>query len=161
MEGEFRDRRFVPNGTKQYEIKQLWDLHHEILRRVALGYQNTEIGQDLGITPQTVSNVRNSQLARGKLALMHQQMDEEALDIATRIQEFAPKALDLLEKIIEGEAGASLSIRAKYAHLHLGRAGYGEVKKITSLNANLSREDIEKIKERARIARDTIEGELA
>src|SRR5712691_5759021 len=117
------DNRFVPK--RKYDIKALWNKHHEIVRRVALGQSNIEIAEALDCTPQTLSNVKNSPMARDKIDLFRAELDAETLDIAQRIQDFAPKALQLLEDVIEGRyEDASLSLRTKYASAHLGRAGF-------------------------------------
>jgi len=141
------DRRFVEKRT--YEVKSLWQNHEQMLRMVALGHSNEHIAAQCGVTAQTVSNVRNSPIAKGKLEQLRQALDAEAIDIGARINEFAPQALRLLEEVISGEVEAPIAIRAKYASIHLGRAGFGEVKKIASVNTHLTRDDIEAIKLRA------------
>ena len=74
--------------------------------------------------------------------------------IRQRIQTTALEALRLLEDLITGRIPASIALRAKYAHLHLGRAGYGVINKTstTSLSQHLTREDIEQLKLRASLA---------
>lgn len=141
------DKRFVER--RSYNIKTLWQQHDLMLRMIALGRQNVEIAEALGCSAQQVSNVRNSPVAKLKLADLRQQLDEEAIDIGARIQEFAPTALAVLEDVIAGRTEATIAIRAKYASAHLGRAGYGEVKKVASINTHLSRDDIEAIKQRS------------
>lgn len=141
------DRRFV--AKRNYEIKSLWANHEQMLRLVALGHSNEHIAQTCGVTSQTVSNVRNSPIAKGKLEQLRGALDAEAIDIGARIQEFAPVALRLLEDVISGEVEAPIAIRAKYASVHLGRAGHGEVTKIASVSTHLTRDDIEAIKLRA------------
>jgi Bacterial regulatory proteins, luxR family len=141
------DRRFVAKRT--YEIKSLWQNHEQMLRMVALGHSNADIAEACGVTSQTVSNVRNSPIAKTKLSTLREALDSEAIDIGARINEFAPVALKLLEEVISGEVEAPIAIRAKYASVHLGRAGFGEVKKIASVNTHLTRDDIEAIKLRA------------
>jgi hypothetical protein len=74
-----------------------------------------------------------------------------------RIQEFASVALTVLEDIITGKLPASLALRAKYAHLHLGRAGYGVINKTSTMSQHLTREDIEAIKDRATSAQADIQ----
>jgi predicted transcriptional regulator len=146
------DKRF--KDARKYNIKKLWELHANIAQQVSLGKTNIEIADELQITPQTVSNVRNSPIGKQKVELLTAEMDAETVDIGRRIREFAPKALEYLERIIEGrEPGASVALRAKYAAQHLGRAGYGEITKVHSLNATVTREDIEAIKSRALEAR--------
>lgn len=147
------DKRF--KDARKYNIKKLWELHSAIAENVALGKTNVEISEQLNITPQTVSNVRNSPIGRDKVQILTAAMDAETIDIGRRIREFAPKALEYLEKIIEGrEPGASTALRAKIASNHLARAGYGEITKVHSLNATVNKDDIEEIKQRAMEARN-------
>jgi hypothetical protein len=141
------DRRFVEK--RQYEVKTLWEKHHSMLRMLALGHSNADIASAHGVTDQSVSNLRNSPVAKAKLLTLRETLDSEAIDIGARINEFAPVALKLLEDVISGEVEAPIAIRAKYASTHLGRAGFGEVHKVASINTHLSRDDIELIKMRA------------
>lgn len=147
MQEKDQDGRFVER--RQYNVKRLWEKHHEMLRQVTLGRTNVEIAESIGCTPQTVSNVRNSPLAREVLDQRMQQLDEQTYDMTERLKEFAPVAMRLLEEVIEGRHGASIALRARYADKHLGRVGYGEIKKIASMHEHLTREDIEAIKLRA------------
>jgi transcriptional regulator with XRE-family HTH domain len=141
------DKRFVEK--RHYEVKSLWQNHEQMLRMVALGCSNEQVAQACGVTAQTVSNVRNSPVAQGKLLQLRSSLDAEAIDIGAKINEFAPVALKLLEEVISGQIDAPIAIRAKYASIHLARAGFGEVKKIASVNTHLTRDDIEVIKQRA------------
>ena len=146
------DKRF--KDARKYNIKKLWSLHAQITEQVALGKTNVEIAQALDITPQTISNVRNSPIGKEKVEILTAAMDAETVDIGRRIREFAPKALEYLERIIEGrEPGASVALRAKIASNHLARAGYGEITKVHSLNATVTKDDIEEIKSRALAAK--------
>ena len=148
LDGRFTQRR-------QYNVQALWEKHHEITRQVVLGRTNGAIAEDIGCTPQTISNVRNSPLAKQEIDRLSGMRDEETMAIARRIEEFAPIALDLIENIVRGRVpGASIALRAKLAGGQLNRAGYGEVHKVHSVHATLSRQDIEDIKQRALEARD-------
>ena len=145
------DARFV--AGRRYNVQALWEKHHEIVRQVVMGRSNGDIAQKLGCTPQTVSNVRNSPIAKEEIERLSAGRDEMTMSIAQRIEDFAPIALDLIEKIVRGRVpGASIALRAKMANSQLARAGYGEVQKVHSVHATLSRTDIEGIKERARDA---------
>lgn len=143
-----RERR---NGaSRQYNIKELWDKHREIARQLVLGGTNVSIAETLNITPQTVSNVRNSPLGQAELQRLHAGRDDEVVNIAKRIDEFAPIALELLEDIMTGrQPGASVALRAKVASGHLARAGYGEVHKVHALHGYVTKNDLEEIKARA------------
>jgi transcriptional regulator len=148
-DSHLRDRRFreLRGGT---DIKQLWDHHHEILRLIVLGHTNVHIAEMLGCTPQNVSDTRNSPLGREFIERGRAARDAEMANIAARISAHIPKALKLLEDIIDGNyEGASLSLRAKYASMHLGRGGFGEITKTATMNAHLSADEIGAIKNRA------------
>lgn len=146
------DRRFVPK--RSYEVKNVWEHHQQMLRLVALGHSNNAVAEATGVTPQTISNLRNSPIAQPRLEHFRKELDREAIDIGAKITAFAPTALRLLEDIITGEVEAPIAIRAKYASAHLGRAGYAEIRKVASINTHLTRDDIEAIKQRALMAAD-------
>lgn len=144
------DRRFSPTRSNSYNIKQVWAHHHEIVRMVVLGMSNVEIAEKLNITPQTVSNVRNSPLVDDIIKKLMAERDADAVSVAKRIEAFTPVAVQLLEGVIAGNVpGASIALRAKYADRHLARTGYGVVTKVQSLHGTLSKDDIEDIKARA------------
>jgi len=140
------DKRFKEKPTG---IKQLWEIHSEMIRMIVLGQSNDEIGEQTGYRSNTVSLIRNSPLVRERVEVFKNALDARTLDIAKRIQETAPKALKLLEEIIEGKVEVPVAIRAKYASEHLDRAGYGPLRKTVSLNGQISKEDMDRIKERA------------
>lgn len=150
------DKRFKPPEVrKTWQVSKVWELHDEIKRRILLGQKNTIIAETLGCTPQTVSNVRNSDVIQDQLAIMRGARDAYSVDIAREIQEFAPQALDLLRKVIKGEgpgAAAAIHTRAKEANNWLDRAGHSAVRKhdIRGVHAVLTSEDLKEIKERAK-----------
>jgi hypothetical protein len=153
------DRRF--NGApktfrvkprKGFRVSKVWELHEEISRRLVLGEKATKVAEDLGCTPATVSNVRNSPIIQDRMAIMKGARDAKTVDIARDIQEFAPKALELLKDIVLGKglgANASASLRAKEANGFLDRAGFAPVRREQHMHAHLSSEDIDAIKQRA------------
>ena len=142
------DGRFAPR--RQYNVQALWERHHEITRQVVLGRTNAAIAAAIGCTPQTISNVRNSPLAKSEIERLSGARDEDTMSIARRIEEFAPIALQVIEDIVRGQVpDASIALRAKLAGGQLARAGYGEVQKVHSVHTTLSRSDIEDIKARA------------
>jgi hypothetical protein len=147
------DRRKRKNGRRRtWQVSKIWDLHHEIKRRILLGQKNTIIAEALGCTPVTVSNVRNSPIIQDQLAIMQGARDANTVDIAREIQEFAPEALKLLKDIVRGEGvgkNASTALRAKEANGFLDRAGHVPIRKEQHVHAHLTPEEIEGIKERA------------
>jgi hypothetical protein len=151
--GRTRDRRRALPGTrKTWQVGQVWELHEEIKRRILLGQKNVDVAEAVNCTPQTVSNVRNSPVIQDELALMKGARDAYTVDIARDIQEFAPKALELLKQVINGTGeaqAASMSLRTKSAESWLDRAGHGAIRKEAVIHQHLTKEEILSIRERA------------
>lgn len=87
---------------------------------------------------------------------------ELTTEIYQRILLFAPVALKVLEDIISGELPAPIALRAKYASLHLGRAGFPSITKVDAahFNQHLTSADVELIKQRASLATQESSSEL-
>jgi len=148
------ERRVDPSKKKTFEISTMWEIHHEIVRRLLIGQKVVNIAKDLNISEATVSYTRNSPVVRDKLEIMKGARDAETLDLAKRIRENAPQSLRLLEDIISGEVdGVSIGIglRAREANTMLARSGFGPIQNIKGaiLHGHYSREEIEDIKKRA------------
>jgi hypothetical protein len=146
------DHRRNDAGRKTYDIKQVWQRNHEILRLALLGHKNVEIAGILNISPQTVSNTLNSQLGMEKLASMRAERDSESIEVAAEVKKLFPKALEIYEQILEDESGeASLELKLKAANTVLmDLGGHKSPVKVQNehLHAHLTREDIEAIKRR-------------
>lgn len=152
--GFLSDQRYAIQ--RKYEVKHLREMHEEICRLLILGFNNQQIAAKVGTTAQMVSNTRNSELGRKRIAELSGQRDADAVQMRKRIDEFADISQDLLEDIIAGKyEEASLAMRAKYADRHLSRAGHGTISKNVGISAHLSGEQIEEIKANAiKAARD-------
>jgi hypothetical protein len=92
------DNRRNPDGNQNYDVTRIWESHNEIIRLLVAGVSPTAIARTLNITTQTVSNVRNSPLAQQRISELAAQRDAEAIDIAKRVAEIAPLAVDVLKK---------------------------------------------------------------
>jgi len=159
------DMRFSPPGeVKTFRVSKLWEIHHEIARRISLGEGNVEIAEALSVSPAMVSYTRNSKPIKDKVDILRGSMDADTIDLGILIQKSAPRALQLLENIIDGKhTEASIALRARVADKHLDRAGYSPIKKLQVASTHLTAEDIEAIKERSRqsaIVAGIIEGEV-
>ena len=146
----FPDKRRT--GQSKQKVKHLWERQHRILRLCHQGFSNVEVAAMVGVTPQNVSDIKNSQLGQQKLNVMKANSDLDALEGKDRIDAMVTPSMKFLEDIIlaQGEAeGASLALRAKYADKHLSRAGFGEIRKVAQMSGKLSSADIMQIKERA------------
>lgn len=126
-----------------------WDHHHEIVRRLLLGQKAVDIAHDLGLHPQTVSNVRNSPLVQRQLAVLQQQRTEEAVTIAEQIREIAPKAVQALDDAMS-DPDSPWNAKVAAAKDVLDRAGYAPVRRTENVNAHLTLEELEAIKARAK-----------
>lgn len=145
------DKRRIPVGQprKAWQVTDMWDVHREIARRIALGQKNTIISEALNCTKEMVSMVRNSPVVREHTELIQAAADADTVDVARRIVEMAPKALDVLEEILEDEERASLALKARVAESILDRAGNSKIQKVQTLSTHLTFDQLQAIKARA------------
>lgn len=145
------DLRRRPRGQRRtFEVNKMWELHHEITRRLLLGQKNVDIARALHITEATVSYTRNSKIVQGQLSMMKAARDADSIDLARDIREKAPKALRVLEGILDdnGETIA-MGLVARTAESWMDRAGYAAPKRVEALVAHLTADEIERIKKEA------------
>jgi hypothetical protein len=96
------DHRRNPDGNQTYDVTRLWESHGEVCRLIAAGVKsNIKIATLLGITPQTVSNIRNSPIAQAKIAELIAARDKDAMDVARRVAELAPLAVDVMKQNLQ------------------------------------------------------------
>lgn len=141
---------------KGWQVAEMWDRHHEIARRIILGQSNVEIGEALNVTPQQVSNVRNSPVVQDKITIMRAARDAGTIDLAKEIADLAPIALQRVREALEtGQVlGRELSGSAimKEANGIVDREIGKPTQRIDTRNVHghFTMDDIERIKERAR-----------
>lgn len=144
-------RLSLPETKRSFRVGNLWEIHHEIARRLSLGEKNVDIAEALNVSPQMVSYTKNSKVVEDKVAIMQGAMDADTVDLGVRINKFAPIALQYLEDLVSGkEKDVSAALRARYADKHMDRAGYSPVKRIAKVSAHLTAGEIEEIKDRSR-----------
>ena len=135
---------------KTFEVSEMWELHHEIVRRLVLGQKNSEIAKALNVTPVMVSYTRNSKVVQKQLDLMRGARDAETLDVAIRIRENAPAALALLEDIVDDRGDTyGIALAARTAESMLDRGGYAAPKKLEGIIAHFTKDEIEELKRQA------------
>ena len=71
----------LPTGQRQHHIRHLSPMHHNILEMVALGFDNKRIAETLGVSRQTVSDVKNSAISQPVLASMDSLMEAVFLEL--------------------------------------------------------------------------------
>jgi len=113
-----------------------------------MGMRGNDIAAFLGMSPSRVSIVKNSILGKHKLEDLCERADEEAIDVMGRIREMAPKALEVLNGLLE-DTMLDARVQKDVAFGLLDRAGFSAVHKNVNVNAPVTPEYIEELKKRA------------
>lgn len=147
---DFDDRRSDPGERKTYNIKQLWQRNHEILRLAVLGYKSAQIATLLGITPETVSNTLNSDLGMEKLSVLRQERDKKTVDVVEEVNKLMPKALATYEKILDDEKESAKLKKEVADTVLMDIGGHRAPAKVQGqfAHAHLIKEEIDKLKQR-------------
>lgn len=144
------DKRRSKGPRKTFEVNEMWELHHEIVRRIVIGQTNRDIARSLGVSEPMVSYTRNSKVCQDKIKEMRAVRDADTIDLMEDIRMKAPKALGLLEDIIDDHGESfPMGLAAKTAENWLDRAGYPAVRRVEAAVVHLTPEEIKKIKEEA------------
>jgi DNA-binding CsgD family transcriptional regulator len=142
-------------GEPRDTLQQLREKHHKIKRMLFMGKSPAEISKTLGVTVQTISNVRNSKLMRLALSRMHVETDKEVVEIESRINKLLAPSLEKLEEVIrDGTLDGDLvdkSDRLKVIEHALGRGGYPSNPKVEGNRgtSSVTKTTIERVKARA------------
>lgn len=143
--------RIASGQARKYQITELWDRHHAILRLLALGMAPKQVAEYLGCTTATVGNVAHSEIGKRQASLLRSAADKLTIDVMEDIKKLAPIAVAKLEEILT-DPNSDKKLVAGVAHDLLDRAGYAAPKVIQGefTHAHLTKADIEELKERAR-----------
>lgn len=138
----------VPNerNEENYSIQKMNARHREMVRRILLGQTNVQIANALDVTPQNVSNVKNSPIVKAKIEHMQNILDAETLDVSTRIQEMSKDAIEVYYELMHG--AEKEETRRMIAKDVLDKAGFKAADK--HVHAHLQGEQIDKMVERAK-----------
>jgi hypothetical protein len=129
-----------------YVVQDIWDNHREMVRLLVSGWKEVDIARHLGVSVQTIVNAKNSPVIQRQIAVMRGARDAEALDVAIEIKNLAPKALAVLEELMENSPKDA--VRMGCATDILDRAGFGAPKKIEVATVHLTKDDIEEMRMR-------------
>jgi predicted transcriptional regulator len=145
------DRREKPAERKTFEVAKIWEQHEEIIRRLLVGQKASTIAEEMNVSRAMVSYVRKSRVVQDRLEELKAERDKISVDTARYIKDQVPKALRLLEQIMDGDLDAPVHLRAKEANNWLDRAGFAPVRTLNTQNvhAHFTAEEIDDIKRRA------------
>lgn len=139
----------IPSKNRKYEVSHLWERHHMMKRLCIAGASHTDIAEACGVTKATVSNILNSSIMRREIELARGALDKQAGDIAMEIKRLHPKAMQVLESILD-DLNAPIALKAKVAMDNLSRGGYSPVVRGSlDITHSFSREELEAIKQDA------------
>lgn len=159
MENTFQlraDRRRVDRSKrKSFDPIMLNERQQEIINLHVMGLKETAIAEALNVTVMTVRNAIGSTLGQTKAAMIRGARDAETVDVAKKMQELIPKALEIYDKILDEEKneGISISLQKATADVVLKEfSGLAVPKKVVALSAKLTPELIDEIKKNGKIA---------
>ena len=145
------DGREVPHNLRRtYDIKQLWERHHEIMNLHSLGYKGTEIAKILCIEPQTVSNTINSSLGKIKEAELREIRNGNNRIRLEQINILTDKALAKYYEVLESDH-ATLKEQIEVADTVVKElSGLRQPLRVDARSASvtLTGEDLERLKAR-------------
>ena len=139
-------------GNRNYDIEKVWDSHHEIVRRLVLGEKPVQIANNLGITTQTVSNVRNNPIVKRLFGILHSARDASVVEIRNRIVNIAPLAIEYLETVLNNELSSGTHSATGLGAAKTIIENVLPKSTIVRVDETLTIETINSLKERARQA---------
>ncbi len=132
-----------------YLAKKIHDSHHSIMRLLLVDHKltNNEIAAIVGVTPQTVSNTRNSPLVRQQLDVLHATKMNAVINVNEAIKALAPNAVGVLKDVMA--CGTKDSDKLTAARDVLDRAGHKPDTNVNIRAGILVKSDLDDIKKRA------------
>lgn len=144
----------MPSTVPAQPLHKLFERHREIARRLVAGDQPIEICAALSITPSRMTVIMASPIFKAHLAELSAKADEAAIDIRARISANAALGAQFCAKVLEdatrenGVRKYADKIAMQVAFDQQDRAGFAAVRKVESLSAVLTAEDIKRLKDR-------------
>lgn len=133
---------------KIYDVKQLWQRHHEIINLAALGYKNVDIARILNVTPTTISATLNGRLGQLKLSQRRKERDAQVDVVTEKIKLLTEKALNVYQEIFEDETIPRIKKKDVADTVMLELSGRRAATKVATANFNISGAELEEFKKR-------------
>ena len=139
--------------TQSTPLRTLSPRHKEIARLLVQGRTAKEISARVGISAERIYQIKSEAIFQAYLRKVEAGAEENTIDVRKAIQEAAPRALEVLETLMETANADSVKYRA--ASDLLDRAGFGAIEKKATLDLNklLTEEDVDDIKARYEAAK--------
>lgn len=149
-EPDERRERKSKDGSRSFDIKQLWQRSHEILNLALLGHKQVDIAKMLDIHPQTVSNTLNSSLGMQNISDKRKSRDEEYAELHEDVMELTRKSLKTYHEILDNPSEGSKLKKETADTVVLELSGIRVPTRIDSrsVNFSLSSEEIAEFKRR-------------
>ena len=141
--------RLIEEGEK-WSLQQLRGYHHSIILLHCLGMSNVAIAGKLKITPQTVSNTLNSDVARPVIEQQYERLYNPLTQVQDLLSDHMP---DVVRELIRMFFDDTLETKDKkdIGFKLMDRGGHGPSRNIT-IDNGLRQDDLEKIIEGAKSA---------
>jgi len=146
------DKRKLPLPLRGEKVSgNIVDIHdraREVMRLALTGKKNVDIAARLGVTAQTVSNIKNSPKVIEEMAKMHRARDEHFVSADERLEMMRNQALSRYDEVLSGDMDATPELIIKTASEVLDRSGQGKITRTQGsvIHTHLTGEDIEKIR---------------
>lgn len=152
-DGRVERKKYGRQSERRHvDVQQLWGAHKTILDLSAVGFKNREIAEMQGVTPQTVCNIRNSELGQERLRLLSKLRDQESVDVMREVTRLLPKALAVYEEVLDDET-ASRALQVKVADTLICRiSGHEAAKKLDVRSVHLNGDDLAALRARGKEA---------
>jgi hypothetical protein len=136
------------SSTAFKAVERLKPRHHEIARALAGGLKETELCEMLSMSLSHLHRLKRSPAFQHLLAYYMAERDVSAMSMRERLEQASSLALDRVQERLEDEDNPLPVGQLKEITFGLlDRAGYNPTTKIVSASAQLSAQDLAKLKE--------------
>lgn len=151
VDGDRGDSEFSEVGGSQYSksLTKISDSQQEILRLLSTGMKPENVAIELSVHTQTVINIRNSDLGKAMLQMLHAERNVTISKTAERLDALVPQAAEIFEETLyDPKADPSLQYRIA-RDLLKGRGGLlVEQKTVGHAHAYLSKDEVDGLKKK-------------
>jgi len=138
----------VGTVAKVEELKELKDHHEQMVLDIAFGASNQDIAETWGMSPQQVSNIRNSPLVKEKLRELRERTEGQLIAQHIKLVGLGPAAIEHYQDVLE-RVDVSVGHKNHVADQVLDRIGLGrqQTMNVVQAGTHVTRTHIEEMKE--------------